>query len=212
MKEKRIYLPCFTCFESCQASDIKIVPLFKNIKICIRCIHPRTAWTPRSGVLVDMVWNNVIVFWTFIFEWKSFICFKLVIWMDCPQYICITNRHILTMGAFLLLFLCSVQGFSSAVQTYSELIYPVPRHKVRNLENPEPQLSPESFQCSKVSISSGLCMCLSYFLGYQVISIKVNVIFQLLRTFYFPFSIVVVNLLRMHFGIIIINTPVLILE
>lgn len=172
MKEKRIYLPCFTCFESCQASDIKIVPLFKNIKICIRCIHPRTAWTPRSGVLVDMVWNNVIVFWTFIFEWKSFICFKLVIWMDCPQYICITNRHILTMGAFLLLFLCSVQGFSSAVQTYSELIYPVPRHKVRNLENPEPQLSPESFQCSKVSISSDLCMCVGDFLGYHTICDK----------------------------------------
>lgn len=126
----------------------------------------------EAGFLVDMVWNNVIVFWTFIFEWKSFICFKLVIWMDCPQYICITNRHILTMGAFLLLFLCSVQGFSSAVQTYSELIYPVPRHKVRNLENPEPQLSPESFQCSKVSISSGLCMCLSYFLGYHTICDK----------------------------------------
>lgn len=68
------------------------------------------------------------------------------------------------MGAFLLLFLCSVQGFSSAVQTYSELIYPVPRHKVWNLENPVPQLLPASFQCSKVSFSNGFVrvfFCLS---------------------------------------------------
>lgn len=148
---------------------LKLYLFLKIIKICIRCIHPRTAWTPRSGVLVDMVWNNVIVFWTFIFEWKSFICFKLVIWMDCPQYICIINRHILTMGAFLLLFLCSVQGFSSAVQTYSELIYPVPRHKVRNLENPVPQLTPASFQCSKVSISNDLCMCVCFSPSYHTI-------------------------------------------
>ena len=28
-----------------------------------------------------MVWNNVIVFWTFIFDWKSFICFKLVVFI-----------------------------------------------------------------------------------------------------------------------------------
>lgn len=146
---------------------LKLYLFLKIIKICIRCIHPRTAWTPRSGVLVDMVWNNVIVFWTFIFQWKSFICFKLVIWMDCPQYICIINRHSLTMGAFLLLFLCSVQGFSSAVQTYSELIYPVPRHKVRNLENPVPQLSPASFQCSKVSISNDLCMCVCFSPSYH---------------------------------------------
>lgn len=173
---------------------LKLYLFLKIIKICIRCIHPRTAWTPRSGVLVDMVWNNVIVFWTFIFEWKSFICFKLVIWMDCPQYICINNRQSLTMGALLLLFLCSVQGFSSAVQTYSELIYPVPRHKVRNLENPVPQLSPASFQCSKVSISNDLCMCVCFSPSYHAIcdllylymySFFLNYGVSL-RTFYFP--------------------------
>lgn len=100
-----------------------------------------------------MVWNNVIVFRTFTFDWKSVRCFQLVISMDRPNFIYLINKYLLTMGVHIFLLLCLIQGSSCAVQSYSELLYPVPRHKLRNLGNAAPELTAANFKCSEVSIS-----------------------------------------------------------
>lgn len=151
MQRENEYIIHASRYESCQASDIEMYLFLKIRKICIRCIPPRDIWTPEVGCL----WHGLKQcdsFLNFYFRLKKFHLFQTCrFYMDCPKFIYTIYRNILTMGAVFLLLLCFLQGYSCTVQTFSELTYPIPRHRIQNLGRPVPDLSPSSFQCTKVS-------------------------------------------------------------